>query len=153
MFTLLTETGLPVCMMDATYLTALRTAAGSAVATDVLASKDAKVLVVFGSGWQAEFHIEMMLAVRKITTVYIINRTKENAEKLAEGSCIVSYIHSAAIRSRHNGLDVLVNYPLEEVIPQADIIVTATNSHTPLFSGELLPKNKRVHINAVGSYL
>lgn len=60
-------TGMPECVMDATYLTALRTAAGSGIATRLLAPPTASTVVVFGAGMQAEQHVHAMCCVRPIS--------------------------------------------------------------------------------------
>ncbi|PRP89406.1 ornithine cyclodeaminase [Planoprotostelium fungivorum] len=135
------ESGALQCVMEATWLTALRTAAGSAAATEILARLDSKVLVVFGAGLQAELHISTILCVRSITQVHIINRTTERAKELSD-------------RMRENHPDVQFTAgdftSAGDILGQADIIVTATNTSKPLFDGSLLKKG--AHINAVGSY-
>lgn len=90
------ETSQPLVLMDATYLTLLRTAAGSGVATRFLARKDIKKLVIFGAGNQAQSHLEVnyssaatylqaMLTERpSIQEVVILNRTHEKALKLVQ---------------------------------------------------------------------
>jgi len=134
------DTGLPKVLMDGTYITALRSAAGSAVATDILARKNASILCVFGAGMQAKSHIEAICCVRDIQQVFIVNRTIENAEKLAQGLIM-----------KYPKLKVSCPIDPKEALQMADIIITATNTITPLFSGKDVPFN-RVHINAVGSY-
>jgi len=133
------ETGSAVALMDATYLTALRTAAGSALATDYLARKDASVLTVFGAGLQAQAHIDAILQVRPIATVWIWNRTKENAVVLSE-----------KLKTKYTEVNFKIAEDTRECVEVADIIVAATNSQTPLFNGKYLKKG--THINAVGSY-
>jgi len=129
------ETGEPVALMDATYLTALRTAAGSALATDVLADSDASVLTVFGAGAQAREHIRAVQAVRPIRQVRTVSRTRARAESLAAdvapATAHVFDDRAAAVRGAH-------------------VIVTATNSPTPVFDGRDV--DPRTHINAVGAY-
>src|SRR5437879_5239365 len=65
------ETGAPLAIMDGSYLTAIRTAAGSAVATRELARPDALSLGVFGTGVQARFHVETIRRVRQLDRVLI----------------------------------------------------------------------------------
>ena len=67
-------------MMNAGRLTAVRTAAASAVATRALAREDSSVLAIVGTGEQAEFHLEAMLAVRRIRAVRVVGRRPERAE-------------------------------------------------------------------------
>lgn len=140
-------TGLPITLMQATQLTAIRTAAGSAVATDLLAKKDARVMVVFGVGEQAQAHIEAICTVRSIKEVYIVNRTKSKALELQQH-------YQAAVGHGYTEITWHVvdkgSEDENKAVSRADIIVTATNSSTPVFDGKYLKPG--VHINAVGSY-
>lgn len=71
--------------MDGTYLTSLRTAAASGVATQFLANKDANKLALFGAGPVALYHVYAMVTVRpSIKEIVIVNRTKSSAQKLAD---------------------------------------------------------------------
>src|SRR6266699_4269238 len=65
------ETGAPLAIMDGSYLTAIRTAAGSAVATRELARADASTLGVFGTGVQARFHVETIRRVRRLERILV----------------------------------------------------------------------------------
>lgn len=125
----------PVALFDAAALTALRTAAVSAVATRHLARSDSRYLLVFGAGVQARAHIDAMNQVLELERVGIVSRTEERAEDLA-----------AAARTL--GLEAEVVTPAE--VGAADVICTCTTSGEPLFDGDLLQEG--VHINAVGSY-
>src|SRR5580704_6866152 len=86
--------GLPVAMLDAAELTAIRTAAVSGLATQLLAREDAGDLAILGSGEQARSHLEAMLATRKVRRVRVWSRTPAHAAAFAE-----------AQRARH-GLNV-----------------------------------------------
>eukprot|EP01117_Protostelium_nocturnum_P015972 TRINITY_DN6235_c0_g1_i1.p1 TRINITY_DN6235_c0_g1~~TRINITY_DN6235_c0_g1_i1.p1 ORF type:complete len:328 (-),score=110.13 TRINITY_DN6235_c0_g1_i1:7-990(-) len=132
------ETGLVKAMMDGTYLTGLRTAAGSAAATEVLSKRDSKVLAVFGAGLQSQMHIEAICEIRPIQQVYVVNRTQEKAESLCK-----------TMREKYPNIKFGASDE-KRAVEEADIIVTATNSTSPVLHGSLL--NHRVHINAVGSY-
>jgi len=77
------ETGSPVAIMDGAYLTALRTAAGSAVATRVLARADAATLGVFGTGVQARFHVETIRRVRSLRQVLVVGTTHDKARSFS----------------------------------------------------------------------
>ncbi|KAL6076884.1 Ornithine cyclodeaminase [Balamuthia mandrillaris] len=143
-------TGLPAAIMQATYLTAIRTAAASGAATRLLAKSDAATLAVFGAGLQAKAHVEAMLSVRgqSLRQVYILNRTNERAQQLCD--------HFIRLKKEtHPDIEwTAVDWQSEEqdrVVREADIIVAATNSSTPLFRGELLKEG--AHINAIGSYM
>ena len=123
-------TGEPVMLVDAAPLTRLRTAAVSGVATRHLARDDPSDLVVFGSGVQAEAHVEAMRAVRAIRTVTIVGRSIDSAQDLA-------YRAGAIVGDA-------------EAVTDADIICTCTTSATPLFDG--IRVKPGTHVNAVGSY-
>src|SRR5687767_4214251 len=77
-------TGRPVALLEGAALTAIRTAAASGLATDLLARPESKSLALFGVGVQARAHFEAMLAVRKIEQVWIYSRTRESAMRLVE---------------------------------------------------------------------
>ncbi len=124
------ETGAPKAIMNASAITAIRTAAVSAVATKLLAREDAHVLAILGAGVQAKSHLEAIPLVRKIDAVRIFSRTEEKARKLATGNRKLT-------RSA------------EEAVRGADIVVTATSSREPVINKEWISPG--THINAVGS--
>lgn len=131
-------TGRLLAMMDAEYLTAMRTGAVSGVATKYLARDDASIVTLFGAGAQAGAQLEAVCAVRPIERAFVITRT--GAKDL--DFCL----------HMQNKLDIHV-LPCRDIrmgVESADIICTATNSHTPLFNGNWLQDG--VHINAVGAY-
>jgi len=134
------ETGMPTALMDAGYLTALRTGAGSGAATAALARPDAHVLGVLGAGVQAPYQALAVAAVRHIDTVLIYNRTRTRAEALARR--LEAELPDSP---RVNIADTAA-----EAVRQADIICTATAAREPLFG----PDDVRpgTHINAIGSF-
>lgn len=125
----------PIAVLDGGALTALRTAAVSALATHALARPDARRLVVFGAGIQAAAHVESMAAVRPIERVTIVGRDPERAGSLAE-------------RVRAAGLTGIVGDP--DAVRDADVVCTCTTATEPLFDGGLLPPG--CHVNAVGAF-
>jgi ornithine cyclodeaminase len=129
------ETGLPVALLDAAYLTALRTAAGSGLATDLLAPPDAHVLAVFGAGAQARQHIRAIRAVRPIREVRIVSRREERSRALA---------------SELTGVDVRTGDDPGAAVAGAQVVVTATNSASPVFPGAALDVG--AHVCAIGAY-
>ena len=146
------ETGLTNCLMDASFITGRRTAAGSGLATDLFAISNIQQLTIFGAGTQASEHIKTVLTVRNLPKIiYIINRSIENADKLKEKllnelNIKQIEIKTLTLKEFHNG-----QYDkYKDVISNADIICTCTNSEKPLFDGKMLKKG--VHINAVGGY-
>eukprot|EP00804_Cyclotella_cryptica_P023534 CCRYP_012161-RA/>CCRYP_012161-RA protein AED:0.30 eAED:0.30 QI:77/1/1/1/0.16/0.14/7/4235/397 len=151
------ESGEVSAIMAATYLTAARTAAGSALATELAfrnnpqKMKDSLTLVVFGAGLQAELHIKSIQHVVKLKEVIIVNRSLERAQKLKE-----SLLQS---ETNENCWDVPINIStmllsnkkgVQNAVQEADVIVTATNTCVPLFSGEWVKPG--CHINGVGSF-
>src|SRR3954467_9705053 len=98
------KTGEPLALMDGRYITEMRTAAVSAVATDALAAKDSKVLTLLGAGVQAHAHLEMLRRVRSFDEVRVWNHHPEKAQRFAEKHGIKSMELQAAVR----GADVVV---------------------------------------------
>jgi ornithine cyclodeaminase len=124
------ETGQLMAVINASAITAIRTAAVSAVATKLLAREDARTLAIIGAGVQARTHLEAIPLVRHIDDVRIVSRSSAKAEALAaKGGRVVGSV--------------------EEAVRGADIIVTATSSREPTLKREWLSDG--VHINAVGS--
>lgn len=123
------ETGEPIAMIDGRLITEMRTAAVSAMATDLLARKDASVLAILGSGVQAHSHLEALGLVREFREVRIWSPRNARAFAEAHG---VKAVDTA-----------------EEAVRGADVIVVATSSMTPVLQGKwLLPG---AHINAIGA--
>lgn len=134
-------TGAPLALMDARFLTALRTGAASGVATDVLARPDARTLAVIGAGAQAPYQALAVCAVRPIRAIHLFNRTRERAEALAR-------------RLREElggrGVEIEVCATAAEAVRQADVICTATSAAEPVLpAAEVAPGT---HVNAVGSF-
>ena len=131
------ERGQLVAILDATGITAIRTAAVSGVATRTLAREDARTLALLGSGVQARTHLEAMLQVRPIRSVRVWSRTPERARAFAQDA-----------RARH-GLDVQATSSAEAAVRDADVVCTVTSSRDPVLLGEWLTPG--AHVNAVGS--
>lgn len=129
-----------IAMLNASYLTRLRTGALSGIATNYLARKDAKVLTVIGTGAMGFEQTLGVLAVRAIERIILFNRTSEKAQKFGE-------------KLKDFGIEVPfeVVEDVSEAVRQADIICCATRSNEPVFNGEDLQPG--THINGVGSYL
>lgn len=134
------ETGRPWGVLDGTELTALRTAAGSALAARHLAPTGASTLALFGAGPQARAHVEAFLAVRPIAEIRIVSRGGESARRLADE---INRRFGARLTARD------VRDPAEAV-HGADLIVAATTSETPVFDGRELEAG--VHVTGVGSF-
>ena len=124
------KTGEPLALMDGRYITEMRTAAVSAVATDALASRDAKVLTLLGAGVQAHAHLEVLPHVRQFEEIRVWNHHPEKAERFAE----------------EHGIKAM---KLEAAVRDADVVVTATSAREPVLKGEWLKPG--AHVNAVGA--
>jgi len=128
--------GHPVCIADAEEITLVRTAAASAVATDILARPDAHSLGIFGCGHQAAAHIDAIARIRPLDEVLVWGRNHERAQAFAAAS------------AARTGLDVrAVADP--RLAAGADIICTVTTSAEPVLLGEWVRPG--AHVNAVGS--
>ncbi len=131
------ETGEPLAVENATAITAVRTAAVSAVATDVLARKDAGVLAVIGAGIQGRAHLEAISLVRSLREVRVADKDAGRAAKFAaEAQAAYPFRIRAAADAA-------------EAVSGADIIVTVTDSSEPVVRREWIAAG--AHINAVGA--
>lgn len=133
------RTGALLALMDAGYLTAMRTGASGGVATRYLAKEDARTLTIFGSGVQAPYQVEAALCERAIERVFVLSRTPANAEALA-----------LKLEQMFN-VSAQATVDVKMAVEAADILVTATSTHEPLFDGSLLQPG--VHISGIGSHL
>jgi thiomorpholine-carboxylate dehydrogenase len=123
--------GAPLAVMDATWLTELRTAAVSAVATRALRDQQPKRLAILGSGALARSHALALAAVTPIRDIRVWSPTPANAERCAAD------INGSACADA------------ESAVRGADIVVTVTNSSTPVLMGRWLKPGALVH--AVGA--
>jgi len=140
-FVIDSRTGIPMALMDGTYLTALRTGAASGAATDLLARKDARLLVLFGAGTQARTQLEAVCTVRPITKVLVCDVDPKRAK---------DFVEEMKGRGAPIPNDIRWIASAEEGVKEADIICTATTSSKPVFEGKALRPG--THINAVGAY-
>jgi ornithine cyclodeaminase/alanine dehydrogenase-like protein (mu-crystallin family) len=136
------ETLTPLALFDGTALTTLRTSAVSALAAKYLSRAHATRLLLFGSGPQARGHLDAMRSIRGITRVTIVANTQPNAEVLA------IYGSSVGLETRILQAEELTEINRE--VAEADIIVCATSSSTPLFSGRYVSEG--AHVCAIGSH-
>ncbi len=133
------ETGRPTAILNGSAVTAIRTAAATALATRVLARADARSLAMIGSGVQARAHLESLLLVREFERVAIFSPTAANAERLAAES-----------RERFAGGPAFaVAHSAREALEGADVVVLATNSATPVIERSWVADG--AHVNAIGS--
>jgi len=131
------QTGAPVCIVHAGEITAIRTAAASAVATAVLARPDARRLALIGCGEQAATHMPAIAHVRSLESIVVWGRTPERAQAFAERRRVEVDIPITAVAS------------VEEAVSQADIICTVTSAAEPVLKGAWVRPG--THLNLVGS--
>ena len=120
----------PLAILDGIALTAIRTAAVSAVAADALAEPDAAHLVVFGSGPQARSHVTAFRAIRPVSRITVVGRDAGRTKEFA--AWCDGRVGTAAD------------------VASADLVACCTTARTPLFDGTLLPRHATVV--AVGSH-
>jgi ornithine cyclodeaminase/alanine dehydrogenase-like protein (mu-crystallin family) len=132
------ETGEPLALMNASQITAIRTAAVSAVATRLLARPEAEELGIIGAGVQARTHLVALACVRSIKRARVACRNPEHAVQLVRD------------------MEDKVPFPIEPVnsneaaVRAADLIVTATSAHDPVIRRDWISPG--AHINAIGTH-
>mgnify|MGYP001033028378 CR=1 FL=1 len=132
-----TQTGQPCALMDSTYLTALRTAAASALATDILANKSAKTLALFGTGATAITHLEAITSIRELEKVWVYGRSLSDAQEFVT-------------QQQPNYSIQLIATDDLDLLSQTQIICTTTSAQEPLFAAKQVSSG--THITAIGSY-
>jgi len=131
------ESGAPVCVVDAGEVTAIRTAAASAVATDALARKDARRLALLGYGEQAGTHARAIAKVRHLKSIVVWGRSPERGAAFA-----------GRVRAEL-GVPAFAAASAREAVAEADIICTVTPAAEPILKGEWVRPG--THVNVVGS--
>ncbi|SFJ44813.1 ornithine cyclodeaminase family protein [Aerobium aerolatum] len=130
--------GTAVAMMDGGPLTALRTAAASAVATRSLSRPDSTVLAMIGAGEQARNHLHAICVVRNISELRIASRTEASASAFAEYA-----------RRHYPHLTIDFGTDIKNAVAGADIVCTVTSSPVPILKGEWISPG--THLNIVGA--
>jgi ornithine cyclodeaminase len=126
------ENGTPLALMDGRYITATRTAAGSALATRLLAREDAEVLALLGTGVQARSHARALPRVRQFSEIRVAGRDRSRAEALAE-----------EIGPQARAVDTY-----EEAVRGSDVVAATSHATEPIVRREWLSPG--VHVNSVG---
>lgn len=129
--------GVPLAMIEGSSLTAIRTAAASALATDLLARPGPARLLVLGNGEQAGRHVKAMSVVRELESITVWGRNKKRAARFA------------AELGRDIGMTIGAAGDLDTAVENADLICTTTSAQEPILSGERLRAG--THVNLVGS--
>lgn len=125
------ETGEPLALLDGTYITAMRTAAASALATRLLANEDAAVLTIIGAGVQGASHLQMLQRVRAFREIHVASRTLEHASALA----------------RTAGASATDDF--ETAVRAADVVCVCTDATSPVIDGAWLSPG--THVTSVGA--
>ncbi len=133
------KTGSELARIAGDSLTAIRTAASSALATDILALKELDTLGIIGTGKQAQAHLSAIMEVRNVSRVMVYSRSKAHR---------AAFVRSA---SKNISIPVTTATSTEEVARKSDSLVLATSSRVPLFNGSIVPLG--THVNAIGSAL
>jgi ornithine cyclodeaminase/alanine dehydrogenase-like protein (mu-crystallin family) len=131
------ESGAPVCILHAGEITAIRTAAASAVATDALARKNAARLAILGYGEQAHTHARAISNVRKLDAITIWGRSADRAQAFADDVAAELGIHVTSAPTAR------------ACVVEADIVCTVTAAKEPIIEGAWLRPG--THVNIVGS--
>lgn len=130
------STGTPVALLDGEAITAARTAAGSALATDLLARQKASRLVVIGTGVQARAHLKAVPRVRQFGAIFVVGRDLEKAKALAQEL------------GREHDRKVSASANIELAVREADVVCGCTHAAEPVVRREWLKEG--AHVNSVG---
>ncbi len=133
------KTGLPLALMEGDSLTALRTGAAGGVAARYLARADAQAVALFGAGVQARAQLQAVMAVRKIERVWVVDPFETAAHRLIDD--VSAWPDAPTI--------TLTDAP-RAAVAQADIVLAATTTTTPLFDGNDLKPG--THVTGVGAF-
>ena len=130
------RSGFPLCIMDATYATSLRTGAAGAVAAKYLARSDSRVVGMIGCGVQAQTQLAGILELFKIKEVKVWDRSPAATKKFIKSM-------------KRTNLSLTVAKTVKECVGKSDIVITTTPSRKPLLKLKWLKKD--THINAIGA--
>lgn len=130
------ETGDPLAVMDGRYITEIRTAAVSAIASRALARPNASTVAILGTGVQARAHIEAMRTLESVTSIRVWGRDFDKADALAK-------------REPEGGASVRAVATIGDACRGADIVCTVTASDVPVIGAGYIARG--THINAVGA--
>jgi ornithine cyclodeaminase len=132
-----TATGKIIATLEANYLTDIRTAATSAIATDLLSRADATTLGIFGTGRQALAHARLLLRIRRFERILVCGSSAETTEVFAN-----------RLRTRY-GIEATPT-GAATCASTSDVVCTCTNCDQPLFPGELVRPG--THLNLIGTF-
>ncbi len=131
------EDGRTLCTLDAGAITQIRTAAASAVATDVLCRRGSQVLALLGSGHQVLAHIGTISRIRDLRRIIVWGRSADNLARIADDA------------DRQFGLKIEIELEAAAAVADADIVCTLTSASHPILHGAWLRAG--THVNLIGS--
>ena len=132
------ETGAPLCIMDSTLLTALRTGAASSIATDLLAKKQAHVFGMVGAGAQAQAQLEAIVRVRDVKYMKVFDRVISRAKEF-----------TSQMSQIFGSIPIEVATTVADAVKGSDIVTTITPTKSPIVMDAWVEEG--VHINAIGA--
>lgn len=132
------ETGKMIAAMDGTYITTIRTACASALATKILAPADAQVMGIIGAGIQARAHIRALRRVRKLSQIKIYSPSGKSGLKIKNEL------------ETETGIRIDLTSNAEATVRDSDLVLTVSTAKDPVLKAEWLKPG--AHINAVGSH-
>lgn len=133
-------TGELLALLDANYLTAIKTGGSAAIATDLMANKDADKLGIIGTGTQAFTQVLGVQEVRNLSELHVYDKHEERVFEFVE-----------KIKGIQNHpYKIIVESSADECVAASQIVCTCTPSLTPVFNGNVI--NPGTHINAIGSF-
>ena len=135
------KTGIVTSVLDGTHVTRMRTGAATGLAFDMLARRESKIRALIGTGGQAASQLEAMLSVRKLEIVKVYDVNQKRTEQF------VAQIKKEAVAY---GTEIRAVVSSDEVVENADLLVTVTSSHKPVFDGKKIKKGATV--SCVGAY-
>ena len=133
------QTGMPLAIMEGTSLTAIRTAAAGGLAAQLLAREDSRTVALFGAGVQAKTQLQAVLAVRAIQKVNLYDIYEDAAKQFVEDT-----------RTWPNAPIINIVSNPNAAVGDADIVIAATTSATPVFNGDDLKPG--THVTGMGSF-
>lgn len=134
------QTGELKALLEANYLTAIKTGGSAGIATDVMARKDANKLGIIGSGLQAFTQVLAIQEVRELEELHVYDIKKEYVEAFIE----------RIKKVQNRPYKIIASASANECVAASDIICTCTTSHTPVFNASALQAG--THVNAIGSF-
>ena len=141
------ETGVPTAILDASAVTAVRTAAVTSVATSVLARDDARTLAILGAGTQARAHLRALAGVRDFEQVRVYAPTRAHAQAVVQ-EMAGELARRAGWAGEPRG-ELSVAASAEQAVRGADVVVTVTNAREPVLRHAWLKPG--AHVSAVGA--